>query len=83
MNQAEPSTSRSMSSTSTSGIDAAALNQGKSSSVDMIFPIYDQMMQKTKFPDWFLSLLAVFMLFQVLSIAFWLYAPPFSRSTGH
>lgn len=83
MNPTEGSTtSRSTSSTSTATHDLTKVVQGTTSIVDKMFPLYDQMMQKTKFPAWFLSLLAVFMLFQVLSIGFWIYAPPFQRTTG-
>ncbi|EAX91028.1 Adenylate and Guanylate cyclase catalytic domain containing protein [Trichomonas vaginalis G3] len=39
-------------------------------------------MHEPSFPAWFLSFIAVFNLFQVLSIGFWIYAPPFERSTG-
>ncbi|EAX90244.1 hypothetical protein TVAG_365240 [Trichomonas vaginalis G3] len=82
MNQSEASVSKSVSSVSLSVQDSESLTQGKSSFFDNIFPLFDQMMQKTKFPVWFLSLVAVFMLFQVLSITFWIYAPPFKNTSG-
>lgn len=82
MNQAEASVSKSVSSVGSTTQDATNLNQGKTVFVDTIFPLYDQMMQKTRFPAWFLSIVAVYMLMQVLSIGFWIYAPPFERATG-
>ncbi|EAX96126.1 Adenylate and Guanylate cyclase catalytic domain containing protein [Trichomonas vaginalis G3] len=81
MNQ-EASVSKSAASQSTSLAGSETLYQATSSKFDSVFPIFDHMMQKTKLPAWFMSLCAVFQLFQVLSIGFWIYAPPYQRATG-
>ncbi|EAX97201.1 Adenylate and Guanylate cyclase catalytic domain containing protein [Trichomonas vaginalis G3] len=82
MNLAEASVSKSVSSMSMSTVNVGDITQAKGGFLDMIFPLYDQMMQKTKLPAWFLSMAAIIMLIQVLSIGFWIYAPPFERLSG-
>lgn len=83
MNQeASVSKSAMSASQSTSVAGTEQLHTATFSKVDLIFPIFDQMMQKTKLPSWFMSICAVFQLFQVLSIGFWIYTPPYQRATG-
>lgn len=81
MQAADPSVAKSTTSTSTSTVAAGALTQGTSMAIDKVFPVFDQMMQRTRLPPWFLSTIAVFVLIQVLSVALWIYAPPFQRTT--
>ncbi|EAY03093.1 hypothetical protein TVAG_415270 [Trichomonas vaginalis G3] len=79
----ESQVSKSVSSTSQSQKDLAQLSQGKAGQLDGIFPLFDQMMQHAKLPAWFMSLIAVFMLCQMLSVGFWVYTPIYQRVSGH
>lgn len=82
---AEPSMSKSMSATSdnyeTNKIHATNLCLGKSKWIDSIFPIYDQMMQKTKFPTWVMSFITIILMMQTLSVGLWIYSPIFDNVT--
>ncbi|EAY14793.1 Adenylate and Guanylate cyclase catalytic domain containing protein [Trichomonas vaginalis G3] len=82
---AEASVSRSMSSVSTTLSVAQKIDsllQGDSGLIDKIFPILDQVMQKTKYPGWLMGVIAIFLLNQILSVTLWVYTPIFRRSTG-
>lgn len=54
-----------------------------SSIVDQMFPLYDQMMQKVYVPEFFSSLVTIFITIQILFITLWIYSPVYSRTTGN
>lgn len=59
-----------------------SLVASKAQFINEIFPLYDQIMHSTVFPEWFSSLCSIFLSFQILNIEFWIYAPPFDRCQG-
>lgn len=79
---AESSVSKSVSASSTYTEQLQSIKQGRVSFVDKCFPILDQMMMHSKWPDWILSLVSIFVLSQILSIGFWIYTPIYKRTTG-
>lgn len=81
---AESSVSKSsVSSVSQSVPNFDSLAQTKGGFLDRIFPILDQMMEKTRFPSWFMSFVSIFILLQNLSVGAWIYTPNFQRTSGH
>lgn len=58
------------------------LLEARTELVDRIFPLYDQFMNGTKFPEWFASLCSIFISLQILLIGLWVYSEPFERLTS-
>lgn len=49
---------------------------------DLIFPIYDQMMQIGNYPVWLAALITLIISIQMILASLWVYAPSFQRTTG-
>ncbi|EAX96577.1 hypothetical protein TVAG_017910 [Trichomonas vaginalis G3] len=81
MDPGESSISKSVQSYSTSEASKENLIQGRSSSLDRVFPIYYLMMQKTKIPNFILYSTSLFLVFQIISVTFWIYTDPFTRTS--
>ncbi|EAX90900.1 Adenylate and Guanylate cyclase catalytic domain containing protein [Trichomonas vaginalis G3] len=81
---AEPSMSKSMNSASSASFskESNSLIHGNNGIIDRVFPIFDQMMQKTRFPSWIMTIVSSFLLAQILSVTLWIYTPIFEQSTG-
>lgn len=50
--------------------------------IDLIFPIYDQMMQVANYPSWVSSVITIFISLQMVFVSLWVYSPAAERTTG-
>ncbi|OHS96509.1 Adenylate and Guanylate cyclase catalytic domain containing protein [Tritrichomonas foetus] len=60
-----------------------ALITGTTSKIDSIFPIYDHVCQKTKFPVSVMTIFAVYFLFQTAVVSFWPQAPFWAKEQNN